>query len=242
LPKELDLIISHRFKATQHCEYLVQWSSDQAKTWEPSSNLQDCAQCLATYWRSFVIKSPNHPFLLPLTASASAAVAAAAAATPLATATRSPARKPKAVVAKPSRAKKDVPETGTGALQEEDRIAVAKRVQMNKQLGGARGRAGMAVAVAGVKPPPPNAKRSNVGAKRSHREIADVVESGAAGDVSAESVQKPGVSTRKENALEDSKPPLPTRPRIVQRARKSTGGGARHSLGGPPAAAPTTKQ
>ncbi|KAJ1931908.1 hypothetical protein GGF37_007235, partial [Kickxella alabastrina] len=154
LPKELDLILSHRFKATQHCEYLVQWSSDQAKTWEPSSNLQDCAQCLATYWRSFVIKSPNHPFLLPLTA-------AAAAATPLATATRSPARKPKALVANPSRAKKDVSETGAGALQEEDQIAVAKRVQMNKQLRGARGRAGvaLAVAVAGVKPPPPNAKR-----------------------------------------------------------------------------------
>ncbi|KAJ1895856.1 hypothetical protein LPJ66_004335 [Kickxella alabastrina] len=171
-----------------------------------------------------------------------AASAAAAAANPLATAARSPARKPKAVVAKPSRAKKEAPETGTGALQEEDRIAVAKRVQMNKQLGGARGRAGVAVAVAvaGVKPPPPNAKRSNVGAKRSHREIADVVESGAAGDVSVGSMQKPGVSAREENAPEYSKPPPPTKSRIVQRARKSTGGSARHSLGGPPAAAPTT--
>ncbi|KAI7830081.1 hypothetical protein BX661DRAFT_181053 [Kickxella alabastrina] len=187
LPKELDLILSHRFKATQHCEYLVQWSSDQAKTWEPSSNLQDCAQCLATYWRSFVIKSPNHPFLLPLTA---ATAAAAAAATPLATATRSPARKPKALVANPSRAKKDVSET------EEDQIAVAKRVQMNKQLRGARGRAGvaLAVAVAGG--------------------IADVVESGAAGDVSVGSMQKPGVSAREENAPKYSKPPPPTRPAL----------------------------
>ncbi|KAJ2464207.1 hypothetical protein GGI03_003372 [Coemansia sp. RSA 2337] len=138
---EVDLILKHRF-ADKACEYLVQWSGDLARTWEPSSNLTECQTLLGSYWREFSCTARNFEFL-----------------TPSFTLVEEPvSEEEEETEPKPAPKKRTVAVRKRPARVAEDRIVVAKRVQMNKQLVGARTRAGASSSVA--KRPPPTAKRS----------------------------------------------------------------------------------
>ncbi|KAJ2491474.1 hypothetical protein IWW37_002249 [Coemansia sp. RSA 2050] len=140
---EVDLIIEHRF-SNSACEYLVQWSRDLARTWEPSGNLTECHTLLSCYWREFSSTKRNFEFLTPsftlVEEQASGNEEDEEGEEP------EPAPKKRAAAAKRQPVRRLAPE---------DKIAVAKRVQMNKQLAGARTRASGT-----AKPPPPTAKRS----------------------------------------------------------------------------------
>ncbi|KAJ2054165.1 hypothetical protein H4S04_000182 [Coemansia sp. S16] len=138
---EVDLILKHRF-ADKACEYLVQWSGDLARTWEPSSNLTECQTLLGSYWREFSSTARNFEFL-----------------TPSFTLVEEPvSEEEEEAEPKPAPKKRTVAVRKRPARVAEDKIAVAKRVQMNKQLVGARTRAGASSSV--TKRPPPTAKRS----------------------------------------------------------------------------------
>ncbi|KAJ2439308.1 hypothetical protein GGF42_007997 [Coemansia sp. RSA 2424] len=171
---EVDLILKHRFTQDQVCEYLVQWSGDLARTWEPSVNLTECQTLLNSYWREFCATLRNFEFLSPSFTLVTDNEASDGEEeedgdekkkkekdddTP-------PSKRP-AMAKKPSSslARKRPTEA-------EDKIAVAKRVQMNKQLIGVRSRAGISKASEAssssgssrTKPPPPTAKLSTVAA------------------------------------------------------------------------------
>ncbi|KAJ2454768.1 hypothetical protein EV183_001352 [Coemansia sp. RSA 2336] len=163
---EVSRVVKHRISAQDEIEYLVEWACDQESTWEPFTNLTNCAQQLAVYWRAFV-NANKQPYLEPQ-------------------ATR-PAKQGKRV--KPTR-------------EPQDRIAMAKRVQANKQLRGSLARnAGASGSGVKVKPPPLHAKRS------------------ASAAVSA--MAQPSPVTETASLLAGMR--IPPKPGI-QRARKSTGG------------------
>ncbi|KAJ2644740.1 hypothetical protein GGF44_000443 [Coemansia sp. RSA 1694] len=169
---EVDLILKHRFTQDQACEYLVQWSGDLARTWEPSVNLTECQTLLNSYWREFCATLRNFEFLSPSFTLVTDNEASDGEEndgdekkkekcddTP-------PSKRP-AMARKPSSLARKRP------TEAEDRIAVAKRVQMNKQLMGVRSRAGISEASSSAssssgssrtKPPPPTAKLSTVAA------------------------------------------------------------------------------
>ncbi|KAJ2822255.1 hypothetical protein IWW50_004289 [Coemansia erecta] len=130
---EVSSILEHRTTDAQGIEYLVQWASDQAQTWEPSTNLTECTQTLAAYWRTHVCSTP----------------AAYLQAT---------------VIAPPEPKPRVAPKKARAADPATDRIAVAKRVQANKQLRGSLARSGTIAAAPLMKPPPLNAKRSTADA------------------------------------------------------------------------------
>ncbi|KAJ2891186.1 hypothetical protein GGI21_005285 [Coemansia aciculifera] len=153
---EVDLILKHRFAETQGgCEYLVQWSGDLARTWEPSSNLTECQALLSSYWREFSCTARSFEFLSP---SFTLVTDSEASSDEEDDAVVSERTKPLPPKKRPAAARSSRPAA-------EDKIAVAKRVQMNKQLAGARGRAAAAAgssssASGGPRRPPPTAKPS----------------------------------------------------------------------------------
>ncbi|KAJ1863139.1 hypothetical protein H4R99_002283 [Coemansia sp. RSA 1722] len=131
--EEVEQIVDHRTTANK-VEYLVQWTSDQEKTWEDSSHLTECDEALALYWRNFIQKNPHHTYMIPdpLVVQEAAKAAAKAAKQP-----------------KPAKAKESVKRQKKAVSRpvSEDKIAVAKRVQMTKMLAGSRSR-GIRVAAA----------------------------------------------------------------------------------------------
>ncbi|KAJ2722858.1 hypothetical protein GGI07_003045 [Coemansia sp. Benny D115] len=183
-PETVQAVLSHRFELKDSvCEYLVQWASDQEKTWEPSYNLTECGQALAQYWRQFIKENTLHSFLLPQGIKS-----------PKKTSTK--VTKGRSAVAKRAVAKIKGPE---------DRIAVAKRVQMNKQLDNVRARTV-------AKKPPARAKLS-VG-DEDDRENQVLVD-----DIFMAASSSNASTHRESEAASTSRPSL-----TVQRARKSTGG------------------
>ncbi|KAJ2062173.1 Strongly-conserved Zn-finger binding protein (TFIIIA) [Coemansia sp. S146] len=142
---EVDLILKHRF-ADKACEYLVQWSGDLARTWEPSSNLTECQTFLRSYWREFSSSARNFEFLTPSFTLVEEQVF------------EEEEEAEEEAESKPVPKKRTVATKRRPARAAEDKIAVAKRVQMNKQLVDARTRAG--ASSSSTKSPPPTAKRS----------------------------------------------------------------------------------
>ncbi|KAJ2254496.1 hypothetical protein IW137_001942 [Coemansia sp. RSA 1287] len=166
--EEISAILEHRATATQSIEYLVQWASDQVKTWEPSHNLTKCAPELTVYWRKHVAASRG-PYLEAIIIKPKPS--ARQPANKLARAANSATDKPSGRSAKKARVVNPV----------SDRIAVAKRVQANKQLRGSLARAiptgasGSMAEVPLIKPPP-NAKRSREPVLSPVSETASMVE------------------------------------------------------------------
>ncbi|KAJ2447932.1 hypothetical protein GGF42_005296 [Coemansia sp. RSA 2424] len=168
---EVDLILKHRFTQDQACEYLVQWSGDLARTWEPSVNLTECQTLLNSYWREFCATLRNFEFLSPsftLVTDNEASDGEEEDEKKKGNDNDTPPSKRPAMAKKPSSLARKRP------TEAEDKIAVAKRVQMNKQLMGVRSRAGISKASEAsssasgssskTKPPPPTAKLSTVAA------------------------------------------------------------------------------
>ncbi|KAJ2705564.1 hypothetical protein FB645_002353 [Coemansia sp. IMI 203386] len=124
--EEVEQIVDHRTTANK-VEYLVQWTSDQEKTWEDSSHLTECDEALALYWRNFIQKNPHHTYMIPdpLVVQEAAKAAAEAVKQP-----------------KPAKAKESVKRQKKAVSRpvSEDKIAVAKRLQMTKMLAGSRSR------------------------------------------------------------------------------------------------------
>ncbi|KAJ2009769.1 hypothetical protein GGI04_000181 [Coemansia thaxteri] len=136
--EEVSNILKHRFGGgSTACEYLVQWTSDASKTWEPSDNLTECSELLCEYWRAFSTASGRFEFLVPsCTVLSAAPVSEAEEDIEVSPEPSAPKRRRNAgkAAAAPKR---------TGRVPKaEDKIAVAKRVQMNRQLSGALSRAG----------------------------------------------------------------------------------------------------
>ncbi|KAJ1803959.1 hypothetical protein LPJ75_005726 [Coemansia sp. RSA 2598] len=157
--EEVELVADHR-TVDRKVVYLVQWASDKEKTWEAAEHLGECDEALAVYWRSFIQKDPHHSYILPNPAEQQ--------------------KQPRETKANGKAAQK-TKETGAKRQKKavsrpvsDDKIAVAKRVQMNKMLAGSRSR-GIRVAAAAAsssaalaaegrtatKPPPAFAKRSS---------------------------------------------------------------------------------
>ncbi|KAJ1852453.1 hypothetical protein GGF49_002173 [Coemansia sp. RSA 1853] len=149
--EEVSAILDHRATTTQSIEYLVQWTSDQVKTWEPSHNLTKCALELTAYWRKHVAASRG-PYLEAIVIES----------------------KPKPSDIRPAKKARVVKPVA-------DKITVAKRVQANKQLRGSLARAvptgvSGSIASAPLIKPPPNAKRSSGPVLSPVSETANMVE------------------------------------------------------------------
>ncbi|KAJ2373983.1 hypothetical protein GGI05_007369 [Coemansia sp. RSA 2603] len=143
--EEIDAVLDHRV-VDDKIEYLLQWSSDGNKTWESDKNLVDCSQLLSIYWNTFIQKTPNHSYVIPQIVETQQ---------PAADNTEQKTRKrAKSIGTK----KKQLVRRATSKPAPEDKIAVAKRVQMNKQLSGARGRVAATVSKA-ARASPARAKR-----------------------------------------------------------------------------------
>ncbi|KAJ1732698.1 hypothetical protein LPJ61_001921 [Coemansia biformis] len=182
---DVEAIERHRIVEGGGCEYLVCWA-DGRQTWEPADGLARCDQVLAAYWRAYVSRGGSSSYLDVVVEEQVSAIPAPAKPTP----TRQIAKRTRVAAAGP------------------DKIAVAKRVQANKQLGRSLARSSLpaagpstsTTAAPAVKPPPLNAKRS-IGVGRAAPALTPVSET-------ANMVA--GLDIGKE---------IPS-----QRARKSTGG------------------
>ncbi|KAJ1789282.1 hypothetical protein LPJ59_005373 [Coemansia sp. RSA 2399] len=177
--EEVDVILDHRFDdKTKACEYLVQWSSDMEKNWEPLANLTECDQLLCAYWRQRIEKDGSSTSYLKQVPN------------PL------PSANAKGMV---------------------DRIATAKRVQQRKQLGHALAKQRAAANTERplqIKAPPPMAKRST-------GEMDEAVD---VNGMAVLSMRSPSLSVSTADAQSEGGTPSPLKPKVTQRARKSTGG------------------
>ncbi|KAJ1721340.1 hypothetical protein LPJ53_004119 [Coemansia erecta] len=138
--EEIDTVLDHRV-VDNKVEYLLQWTSDGNKTWEADTNLTECDQALSLYWNGFIQKNPNHSYLIPqIVETAQSAEDEVIIKSPKRTKTT-------------NKKKAQVVRKATSRSAPEDRIAVAKRVQMNKQLSGARSRVAAPVSKTAREPP-----------------------------------------------------------------------------------------
>ncbi|KAJ1646453.1 hypothetical protein J3B02_002577 [Coemansia erecta] len=208
IPETVELVVGHR-TVDSKIEYLVQWASDKEKTWEASNHLIECDEALTAYWRSFIEKNPHHSYIVP-----------------------SPSEQPQPQTQEAKAQGKSAQKSREPGIKRqkksvsrpvsEDKIAVAKRVQMNKMLAGSRSR-GIRIAAAAsssssmasvaegrtaVKPPPAFAKRSS----------SDI----AMENMASESPQSPRSPQIPQSAPSSDVPSSPPKP-AAQRARKSTG-------------------
>ncbi|KAJ2391839.1 hypothetical protein GGI23_005334 [Coemansia sp. RSA 2559] len=202
--EEVDAFLDHRFDdKTKACEYLVQWSSDMKKNWEPLTSLTECDQLLCAYWRQRIEKDgPSKSYLRqepnPLYVEEHKQAGP------------SKRKQPSSVKKKPS----------ANAKGMVDRIATAKRVQQRKQLGNAlaKQRAANTERPLQIKPPPPLAKRSTGAMDEAMDEAVDV------NGMAVLSMRSPSLSVSTADGQSEGGTPSPSKPKMIQRARKSTGG------------------
>ncbi|KAJ2380374.1 hypothetical protein GGI23_007801 [Coemansia sp. RSA 2559] len=101
-----------------------------------------------------------------------------------------------------------------------DRITTAKRVQQRKQLGNAlaKQRAANTERPLQIKAPPPLAKRSTGAMDEAMDEAVDV------NGMTVLSMRSPSLSVSTVDGQSEGGTPSPSKPKVIQRARKSTGG------------------
>ncbi|KAJ1894233.1 hypothetical protein LPJ81_005200 [Coemansia sp. IMI 209127] len=203
--EEVDVILDHRFDdKTKACEYLVQWSSDMEKNWEPLANLTECDQLLCAYWRQRIEKDGSSTSYLKQVPN------------PLYVEEHKQAGPSKRKQSSSS-SSSSVKRPSANAKGMVDRIATAKRVQQRKQLGHALAKQRAAANTERplqIKAPPPMAKRST-------GEMDEAVD---VNGMAVLSMRSPSLSVSTADAQSEGGTPSPLKPKVTQRARKSTGG------------------